>query len=115
MEIKASVHTENMEKVSIYVSKQHVILMNKPCKTVMIHGLTGRQRVCLFAMHWYFSFCLLFDPTFKNPNFPGGNTCGQMNPAPYMMLLASEGSTSGGIRCSVNIMVKLLKKANMKT
>lgn len=38
-----------------------------------------------------------------------------MNPAPYMTLLASDGSTSGGIRCSVNIMVKLLKKANMKT
>lgn len=38
-----------------------------------------------------------------------------MNPAPYMMLLASDGSKSGGIRCSVNIMVKLLKKANMKT
>lgn len=43
------------------------------------------------------------------------NTCGQMNPAPYMMLLASDGSTSGGIRCSANIIVKLLKKANMKT
>lgn len=38
-----------------------------------------------------------------------------MNPAPYMMLLASDGSTSGGIRCSANIMVKLLKKANIKT
>lgn len=38
-----------------------------------------------------------------------------MNPAPYMMLLATDGSTSGGIRCSANIMVKLLKNANMKT
>lgn len=38
-----------------------------------------------------------------------------MNPAPYMMLLARDGSTSEGIRCSVNIMVKLLKKANMNT
>lgn len=45
----------------------------------------------------------------------GHNTCGQMNPAPYMMLLASDGSTSGGIRCSANIMVKLFKKANKKT
>lgn len=43
------------------------------------------------------------------------STCGQMNPAPYMMLLASGGSTSGGIRCSANIMVKLFKKANMNT
>lgn len=42
-------------------------------------------------------------------------TCGQMNPAPYIMLLANDGSTSGGIRCSVNIMVKLLKKAKMNT
>lgn len=32
-----------------------------------------------------------------------------------MMLLAIHGSTSGGIRCSANIIVKLLKKANMKT
>lgn len=38
-----------------------------------------------------------------------------MNPAPYMRLLASDGSTSGGIRRSAKIMVKLLKNANMKT
>lgn len=38
-----------------------------------------------------------------------------MNPAPYMMLLASGGSTSAGIRCSVKIIVKLLRKANMNT
>lgn len=43
------------------------------------------------------------------------DTCGQMNPAPYMMLFANDGSTSEGIRCSVNIMVKLLKKASMNT
>lgn len=38
-----------------------------------------------------------------------------MNPAPYMTLLASGGSTSAGIRCSEKIMVKLLKNANMNT
>lgn len=49
--------------------------------------------------------------------FPAGadGTCGQMNPAPYIMLLASGGSTSAGIRCSVKIIVKLLRKANMNT
>lgn len=38
-----------------------------------------------------------------------------MNPAPYMTLLASGGSTLAGIKCSEKIMVKLLKNANMNT
>lgn len=38
-----------------------------------------------------------------------------MNPAPYMTLLASGGSTSAGIRCSEKIIVKLLKNANINT
>ena len=42
-------------------------------------------------------------------------TCGHMNPAPYITLFASGGSTFSGMRCSVNIMVKLLKNANMNT
>ncbi len=40
---------------------------------------------------------------------------GQMNPAPYMMLLASDGRTSWGMRCSAKIMVKLLQNATMNT
>ena len=42
-------------------------------------------------------------------------TCGHMNPAPYIRLFASGGSTFSGMRCSVIIMVKLLKNANMNT
>ena len=42
-------------------------------------------------------------------------TCGHMNPAPYITLFASGGSTFCGMRCSVKIMVKLLKNANMNT
>lgn len=42
-------------------------------------------------------------------------TWGQMNPAPYMRLLASGGSTFAGISCSVKIIVKLFRKANMNT
>lgn len=72
--------------------------------------INSKQR--LIAILWCYSSHLFLALTIK---LLWHNTCGQMNPAPNMTLLASEGSTSGGIRCSVNIMVKLLKKANMKT
>lgn len=42
-------------------------------------------------------------------------TCGQINPAPYIMLLARDGSTSGGIKCSAKIdHSKIIEKSQYK-
>ena len=56
----------------------------------------------------------IFNPCRKIHEEPS-HTCGQIKPAPYMMLLMEEGRTSMGMRLSTNIIMKLLKKVKWKT
>ena len=56
----------------------------------------------------------IFNP-WRKIHEESSHTCGQIKPAPYMMLLMEEGRTSVGMRLSTNIIMKLLKKVKWKT